>query len=112
MPMPDGGTAEHHRELMDRLFSAERDTLIDAFERLRDEVASEEDLKTIHLIYRLAQERFDTGLIIVRERKPPAQWNAEMREALRLQRENGGTWRTIVGYNEFVLEESANNPSH
>ena len=107
MPALDDGSAKYHAELIDRLFSAERDMLIEAFGRVRDGSASEEDQETIHSIYRLAQERFDAGLIILRERKPPAQCNEEMREALREQRENGGPWRSISSYNEFLVE--ANN---
>ena len=104
MPAPDDGTAQYHKELIDRLFSAERDMLIEAFGRLGDGSASEEDQETICSIYRIAKERFDAGLIIVRERKPPEQWNQEAREALRVQRENGGPWRSIGSYNEFLVE--------
>ena len=104
MPAPDDGTAQYHKELIDRLFSAERDMLIEAFGRLGDGSASEEDQETIRSIYRLAKERFDAGLIILRERKPPQQYNEEMREALRVQRETGGPWRGFNSYNEFLVE--------
>lgn len=104
MPTPDDGSAKYHAELIDRLFSAERDILLDAFGRLRDGSASEADQETIRTIYRLAQRRLDDGLIIFCERKPPEQWNQEAREALRLQRENGGPWRSIGSYNEFLVE--------
>ena len=104
MPALDDGSAKYHAELIDRLFSNERDMLIEAFGRVRDGSASEEDQETIRSIYRLAQERIETGLFIVRERKLPEQWNQEAREALRLQRENGGPWRSIGSYNEFLVE--------
>ncbi len=104
MPAPDDGATKYHAELIDRLFSAERDMLLEAFGRLREGSASEEDQDTIRSIYGLARERFEAGLIIVREKKSPEQWNQEAREALRLQRENGGPWRSIGSYNEFLVE--------
>ena len=104
MPAPDNGSAKYHQEMIDRLFSTERDALIEVFGRMRDGSASEEDHEYFRSVYRLAQERFDAGLIILRERKPPQQYNEEMREALRVQRETGGPWRGFNSYNEFLVE--------
>lgn len=86
------------------------DTLRQALGNLKDGAATEEDHETIRSIFKLAQERIDAGLIIVRERKPPEQWNKEMREALRLQREIGGPWRSVNGYNEFLIEADVTGP--
>ncbi len=104
MPAPDDESAKYQAELIDQLFSAERDMLLEAFGRLRDGSASDDDPEAVRSIYSLAQERLEAGLNIVRERKPPEQWNQEAREALRLQREGGGPWRSISSYNEFLLE--------
>jgi hypothetical protein len=104
IPAPDDGSAAHCRELIKRLSSHETDALKDALENLSDGVATQKDHEIIRSIFRLAQERFDAGLIIARERKPPEQWNKEMREALRMQRETGEPWRSINGYNEFLVE--------
>ncbi len=102
MPAPDDGTTERLNELIGRLFSSEQRTLIQALGKQRAGSASEDDHNTIRSIFRLAQERLETGLTIIRERKTPEQWNLEVREALRLRRETGGAWRSIDGYNEFL----------
>ena len=105
LPPPENRADQHCRELIERLSFEERDALIQALVTLEDGAATDEDYETIRSIFKLAQERIDASLIIVRERKPPAQWNAEMREALRQQRETGQPWRSIGNYNEFLVEE-------
>lgn len=104
IPPPEDGADQHCRELIKRLLFEESDALEEALTNLEDGAATDEDYETIQSIFKLAQERIDAGLIIVRERKPPEQWNAEMREALRQQRETGQPWRSIGNYNEFLLE--------
>lgn len=103
LPPPEDGADKHCSELIERLSFVERDALKDALGNLKDSTATEEDQETIRSLFKLAQERLDTGLIIVRERKPPEQWNREMREALRVQRETGGPWPGIYNYNEFLI---------
>lgn len=103
LPPPEDGADKHCSELIERLSFVERDALKDALGNLKDGVATDEDQETIRSLFKLAQERLDAGLIIVRERKPPEQWNREMREALSVQRETGGPWRSIGGYNEFLI---------
>lgn len=97
-------------ELLERLLSSEMDTLTQALGNLKDGAATEEDHETIGYIFKLAQERIDAGLIIVRERKPPDQWNEEMRDALRLQRGTGGPWSSVNGYNEFLIKADVTGP--
>ena len=104
MPPPEDEGGRRCGELIERLSSNERDALRDALGNLKDGTAAEEDHETIRSLFKLAQERIDAGLIIVRERKPPEQWNKEMREALRLQRETGQAWQSIENYNEFLVE--------
>lgn len=100
------GTGNHCRELIERLSFEEREVLKDALTNFKCHTATVEDHEIIRSIFKLAQERFDAGLIIVRERKPPEQWNEEMREALRLQRDTGQPWRSIGNYFEFFVEAS------
>ncbi len=104
IPALDDRKAVRSRELINRLWSYEKEVLKNALVNLKYGAAIPEDHETIRSIFKLAQERFDAGLIIVRERKPPEQWNEEMREALRMQRETGEPWRSINGYNEFLRE--------
>ena len=104
MPPPEDEWAVKRGELVKRLFSDERASLRDAQGNLSNGAATEADYETIRSMFRLAYERLKAGMIIVREPKPPAQWNAEMREALRLQRDTGQPWRSIGGYNEYLME--------
>lgn len=104
IPAPDGGFAESFRELINRLLIYERDALKDALGNLNDGAATENDCETIRSIIKLAQERFEAGMIIVRERKSPDQLKQEMHEALRMQRETGQPWRSVSNYNEFLVE--------
>jgi len=106
LPAGDSGSARHCRELIARLSTSETILLKVALENVNDGAATEKDHETIRLIFRLAQERLDAGLIIIRERKSPAQWNAEMRDALRMTRETGQPWESISGYNEFLVESA------
>lgn len=49
----------------------------------------------------VAQERLDQGLILVCERKPPVEWNAEVR-ALR-QTYDPDVWRHASFYDEYLV---------
>ena len=109
IPPPEDESAVKYRELLGRLLSDERDALKDALGNLANGRETEEDHETIRSLFKLAQERIDAGLIIVHERKPPEQRNAEMREASRLQRETGRPWRSIGNYNEFLVEAGEHN---
>lgn len=107
IPEPEGEEAVKCRELIECLSCEEIDSLRVALGSFADDAATEEDYENIQSILMLAQERFEAGLIIIRERKSPAQWNAEMRGSLRLQRETGHPWQSTGYYNEFLVEAAA-----
>lgn len=95
--------------IIDRLLSDERNELLDALVRIKDDDGSEEDRRTVGRLFALGRERLDAGVIVVRERRDREEINADLR-AFRAEHGVIG-WGYICFYNEYLAVHEQGHPS-
>lgn len=90
-------------DFITRLSSAESEEFRAALESIGSG-PSDQAGRVIRATIALAKERKAAGLIIISERKPPAEYNAEIREARKVY--GTDAWRHVSMRVEYIIDEN------